>query len=157
MKTFSKPLKERIYEAISILNTKFPDYDICIVGSSSLYIRDIEYKKPEDLDIVILNENLRQKSHYDYKRIVAYAAYKETGLYIDALGNKHGKFDYDIIDLYDKKVKVIKPEMYLEMKKKFSENKNMIKSKREKHKNTIPILEEAINKIKKEDNEKKER
>ena len=152
-----KTIKERIYEAICILNKKFPNYDICIVGSSSLYVRDIEYKKPEDLDIVILNENLQQKSHYDYKRIVAYAAYKETGLYIDALGNKHGKFGYDIIDLYDKKVKVIKPELYLEMKKKFSENKNMVKSKREKHKNTIPLLENVINKIKKENNEKTEK
>ena len=150
-------LKKRIYEALCILNKKFPNYDICIVGSSSLYIRDIDYKVPEDLDIVILNENLQQKSHYDYKRIVAYAAYKETGLYIDALGNKHGKFDYDIIDLYDKKVKVIKPELYLEMKKKFSENKNMIKSKRDKHKKTIPLLEEVINKIKRENDEKTEK
>lgn len=152
-----KNLKKRIYEALCILNKKFPDYDICVVGSSSLYIRDIDYKVPEDLDIVILNENLQQKSHYDYKRIVAYAAYKETGLYIDALGNKHGKFDYDIIDLYDKKVKVIKPELYLEMKKKFSENKNMIKSKRDKHKKTIPLLEEVINKIKRETDEKTEK
>jgi hypothetical protein len=150
-------LKKRIYEALCILNKKFPNYDICIVGSSSLYIRNIDYKVPEDLDIVILNENLQQKSHYDYKRIVAYAAYKETGLYIDALGNKHGKFDYDIIDLYDKKVKVIKPELYLEMKKKFSENKNMIKSKRDKHKKTIPLLEEVINKIKSKNDEKTEK
>lgn len=144
-----KTLKERIYEAICILNNKFPDYDICIVGSSSLYLRDIDYKVPEDLDIVILNENLREKSHNDYKQIVEYAAYKETGLYIDALGIKHGKFEYDVIDLFDKKVKVIKPEAYLEMKKKFAENMKMSKIKRDKHKNSIVLLESVINKIKK--------
>ena len=148
-----KTVKEKIYEAICILNEKFPDYDICIVGSSSLYVRGIEYKVPEDLDIVILNENLQQKCHADYKKIVAYAAYNETGLYIDALGLKHGKFEYDVIDLFDRKVKIIKPESYLEMKKKFSENKNMSRTKREKHKKTIALLEDAINKIKKEDNE----
>lgn len=148
MNTFLKPLKERIYEAICILNNKFPDYDICIVGSSSLYLRDIDYKVPEDLDIVILNENLKEKSHYDYKCIVEYAAYKETGLYIDALSNKHGTFPYDEIGLFDKKVKVIKPEAYLEMKKKFAESKTMTKSKREKHQQSIELLETAINKIK---------
>lgn len=148
-----KTLKERIYEAICILNEKFPNYDICIVGSSSLYLRDIDYKVPEDLDIVILNENLREKSHYDYKHIVEYAAYKETGLYIDALGIKHGRFEYDVIDLFDKEVKVIKPEAYLEMKKKFAENMKMSKIKRDKHKNSIVLLESVINKIKKEDNE----
>ena len=151
-----KTVKERIYEAICILNEKFTDYDICIVGSSSLYVRDIEYKVPEDLDIVILNENLQQKSHADYKQIVAYAAYKETGLYIDALSNKHGKFEYDMIDLFGKKVKVIKPEGYLAMKKKFSETKSMTRDKKEKHKKTIVLLEEAINKIKKDNNEIKE-
>ncbi len=144
-----KTLKERIYEAIRILNEKFPDYDICVVGSSSLYLRDIDYKVPEDLDIVILNENLREKSHYDYKCIVEYAAYKETGLYIDALSNKHGTFPYDEIDLFDKKIKVIKPEAYLEMKKKFAESKTVTKSKREKHQQSIELLETAINKIKK--------
>ena len=144
-----KTLKKRIYEAICILNRKFPDYDICIVGSASLFVRDIEYKKPEDLDIVILNENSQEKSHYDYKYIVEYSVYKETGLYIDALSNKHGSFPYDEIDLFDKKVKVIKPEAYLEMKKKFAESKTMTKEKREKHKNSIVLLESAINKIKK--------
>lgn len=152
MKAFPKPLKERIYEAICILNKKFPDYDICIVGSSSLYLRNIDYKVPEDLDIVILNENLKEKSHYDYKCIVEYAAYKETGLYIDALSNKHGSFPYDEICLFDKKVKVIKPEAYLEMKKKFAESKTMTKSKREKHQQSIELLETAINKIKNKDN-----
>lgn len=147
-----KTLKERIYEAICILNEKFPDYDICVVGSSSLYLRDIDYKVPEDLDIVILNENLKEKSHYDYKCIVEYSVYKETGLYIDALSNKHGTFPYDEIDLFDKKVKVIKPEAYLEMKKKFAESKTMTKSKREKHQQSIELLETAINKIKNKDN-----
>lgn len=147
-----KPLKERIYDALNILENKFPDYDICIVGSSSLYLRDIEYKKPEDLDIVILNENNQEKSHYEYKCIVEYAAFKETGLYIDALSNKHGTFPYDEIDLFDKKVKVIKPEAYLEMKKKFAESKTMTKSKREKHQQSIELLETAINKIKNKDN-----
>lgn len=147
-----KTLKERIYEAICILNKKFPDYDICVVGSSSLYLRDIEYKKPEDLDIVILNENSQEKSHYEYKCIVEYSVYKETGLYIDALSNKHGSFPYDEIDLFDKKVKVIKPEAYLEMKKKFAESKTMTKEKREKHQQSIELLETAINKIKNKDN-----
>ena len=147
-----KPLKERIYDALNILESKFPDYDICVVGSSSLYLRDIEYKKPEDLDIVILNENIQEKSHYEYKMIVAYAAVNETGLYIDALSNKHGTFPYDEIDLFDKKVKVIKPEAYLEMKKKFAETKTMMKGKREKHKKSIELLESIINKIKNKDN-----
>lgn len=147
-----KTLKERIYEAICILNKKFPDYDICVVGSSSLYLRDIEYKKPEDLDIVILNENSQEKSHYEYKCIVEYSVYKETGLYIDTLSNKHGSFPYDEINLFDKKVKVIKPEAYLEMKKKFAESKTMTKEKREKHKNSIVLLESVINKIKNKDN-----
>lgn len=144
-----KTVKERIYDAICILNEKFPDYDICIVGSSSLYVRGIDYKVPEDLDIVILNENKQEKSHYEYKMIVAYAAVNETGLYIDALSNKHGSFPYDEIDLFDKKVKVIKPEAYLEMKKKFAETKAMTKDKREKHKKTIELLKSVINKIKK--------
>ena len=144
-----KTVKERIYDAICILNEKFPDYDVCVVGSSSLYLRDIDYKVPEDLDIVILNENNQEKSHYEYKMIVAYAAVNETGLYIDALSNKHGSFPYDEIDLFDKKVKVIKPEAYLEMKKKFAETKTMTKDKREKHKKTIELLESVINKIKK--------
>ena len=144
-----KTVKERIYDAICILNEKFPDYDVCVVGSSSLYLRDIDYKVPEDLDIVILNENNQEKSHYEYKMIVAYSAVNETGLYIDALSNKHGSFPYDEIDLFDKKVKVIKPEAYLEMKKKFAETKTMTKDKREKHKKTIELLESVINKIKK--------
>ena len=147
-----KPLKERIYDALNILENKFPDYDICVVGSSSLYLRDIEYKKPEDLDIVILNENSQEKSHYEYKCIVEYAAINETGLYIDALSNKHGKFPYDEIDLFDKKVKVIKPEAYLEMKRKFANNTKIMKSKRKKHQQSIELLETAINKIKNNDN-----
>ena len=145
-----KSLKQRIYDALTILENKFPEYDICVVGSSSLYLRDIDYKIPEDLDIVILNENNVEKSHYEYKMIVEYVAVKETGLHIDALSNKYGKFPYDEIKLFDKKVKVIKPESYLEMKKKFSEAKGMTKAKREKHKQSLELLESTINKIKKD-------
>lgn len=144
-----KDLKQRIIDTLNILESKFPDYDICVVGSASLYLRGIDYKKPEDLDIVILNENNQEKAHYDYKNIVSYCAINETGLYVDALSPKHGTFDYDVIEVLGKKVKVIKPEAYLEMKRKFANNTKIMKSKRKKHQQSIELLEIAINKIKK--------
>ena len=74
-------LKERFYKAICILLEKFPEYDICIVGSSSLFLRDIKYKKPHDLDIVILNENIKGKPHNIYKLIVSDCALDETNIH----------------------------------------------------------------------------
>lgn len=138
-------LKERFYKAICILLEKFPDYDICIVGSSSLFLRDIKYKKPHDLDIVILNENINEKPHYIYKLIVSDCALDETNIHIDALENKYGDFKYSSIKIGEHNVKIIEPNDYLNMKKLFMNNKEFKKINRLKHKKTLPILEKIIN------------
>ena len=139
-------LKERFHKAICILLEKFPEYDICIVGSSSLFLRDIKYKKPHDLDIVILNENINEKPHNIYKLIVSDCALDETNIHIDALENKYGDFKYSNIKICDNiDVKCIEPESYLNMKKLFMNNKKFKKSNRLKHKKTIPIVEKIIN------------
>lgn len=138
-------LKERFHKAICILLEKFPDYDICIVGSSSLFLRDIKYKKPHDLDIVILNENINEKTHYIYKLIVSDCALDETNIHIDALENKYGDFKYSTIKIGEHNVKIIEPDDYLNMKKLFMNNKEFKKTNRLKHKKTLPILEKIIN------------
>ncbi len=138
-------LKERFHKAICILLEKFPDYDICIVGSSSLFLRDIKYKKPHDLDIVILNENINEKPHYIYKLIVSDCALDETNIHIDALENKYGDFKYSTIKIGEHNVKIIEPNDYLNMKKLFMNNKEFKKTNRLKHKKTLPILEKIIN------------
>lgn len=137
-------LKERFHKAICILLEKFPEYDICVVGSSSLFLRDIKYKKPHDLDIVILNENTDEKSHRIYKLIVSDCAYDETNIHIDALENKYGDFKYSYIKINNNDVKCIEPQDYLNMKKLFMNNKKFKKSNRLKHKKTLPILEKII-------------
>jgi len=38
MVTVQKPIKERVYDALKLFNESFPDLDICIVGSMSLYL-----------------------------------------------------------------------------------------------------------------------
>ena len=136
--------KEKIYKAILILKKNFPDYDFCIVGSSSLYLRGINYKIPHDLDIVILNENHSEKNHEDYKNIVSMCAYKKTGLKIDALDLNHGNFDYDIIKLMDKDIKCITINDYIKMKRKFSEDQKLNKYKRDKHLKDLEALENII-------------
>lgn len=138
-------LKEKIYKTVLILEKNFPDYDFCIVGSSSLYLRDIDYRIPKDLDIVILNENHSHKTHADYKDIVRNCAYKETGLRIDALDLKHGDFKYDTIKLFDKDIKCICADEYVRMKKLFSENNKLSKYKRDKHLKDLKNLENMIN------------
>lgn len=138
-------LKERFHKAICILLEKFPEYDICIVGSSSLFLRDIKYKKPHDLDIVILNENTDEKSHRIYKLIVSDCALNETNIHIDALENKYGDFKYSNIKINNYEVKCIEPQDYLNMKKLFMNNKTFKKKNRLKHKKTLPILEKIIN------------
>lgn len=138
-------LKERFHKAICILLERFPEYDICIVGSSSLFLRDIKYKKPHDLDIVILNENTDEKSHYIYKLIVSDCALTETNIHIDALENKYGDFKYSNIKINNYEVKCIEPQDYLNMKKLFMNNKTFKKKNRLKHKKTLPILEKIIN------------
>ena len=132
-------------QAICILLEKFPEYDICVVGSSSLFLRGIKYKKPHDLDIVILNENINEKSHRIYKLIVSDCAFDETSIHIDALENKYGDFKYSIIKIGNNDVKCIEPESYLNMKKLFMNNKKFKKQNRIKHKKTLPILEKIIN------------
>ena len=138
-------LKERFHKAIIILLEKFPEYDICIVGSSSLFLRDIKYKKPHDLDIVILNENTDEKSHYIYKLIVSDCALNETNIHIDALENKYGDFKYSTIKIGNYDVKCIEPKDYLNMKTIFMNNKKFKKINRIKHKKTLPLLEKIIN------------
>ena len=135
----------KFHKAICILLEKFPEYDICIVGSSSLFLRGIKYKKPHDLDIVILNENLQDKSHYVYKLIVSDCALDETNIHIDALQNTYGDFNYSTIKIGNYDVKCIEPQDYLNMKKIFMNTKTFKKKNRLKHKKTIPILEKIIN------------
>lgn len=136
--------KERIYKAVLILEEKFPDYDFCIVGSSSLFLHGINCRIPHDLDIVILNENHEEKTHEDYKNIVSMCAYKDTGLKIDALDLRHGEFNYNIIKLFDKDIKCISIIDYINMKRKFSEYPKLNKYKREKHLKDLNILEKLI-------------
>ena len=138
-------LKENFHKAICILLEKFPEYDICIVGSASLFLRDIKYKKPHDLDIVILNENNKDKSHYIYKLIVSDCALDETNIHIDALENKYGDFKYSNIKIGNYDVKCIEPRDYLNMKTIFMNNKKFKKINRIKHKNTLPLLKKIIN------------
>lgn len=67
MKTFPKALKERVYESIKLFNEKYPEFDICIVGSMSMYLQDIDYKYPHDIDIIILNKDLSENDYIKYK------------------------------------------------------------------------------------------
>lgn len=139
--------KEDIYNIVKLINGEFPDYDICIVGSSSLYLRDIEYKVPEDLDIVILNEEFKEMSHQERKYIIRSFIKKETGLCVDCLDLRWGEFKWDEVNLFDIKVKCILPEEYLKMKTLFSETRKIRKSKRERHKEHLEELKELVKTI----------
>lgn len=104
MKTFPKPLKERVYESIKYFQKQYPDLDICIVGSMSMYLQDINYKYPHDIDIVILNNDMSETEFKEFGKKIFLMCWRLTGLKIDLLSNKE-EVKYNIVDLYGLPVK----------------------------------------------------
>ena len=108
MKTFQKPLKERVSETLKIFQEQYPDLDICVVGSMSMYLQDIEYKYPHDIDIVILNNEMSDNEFEEFGKKIYLMCWRTTGLRIDLVTNI-GDVDYNIIDLYGLKIKCNTP------------------------------------------------
>ena len=99
MVTIQKPIKERVYDALKLFKESFPDLDICIVGSMSLYLQGINYKYPHDLDIIILNKEMSDEEYLEFKNKIHLMFWKQTGVAIDL--SKFRKTEYKEIQLYD--------------------------------------------------------
>lgn len=138
MKTFPKALKERVYESIKLFNEKYPEFDICIVGSMSMYLQDIDYKYPHDIDIIILNKDLSENDYIKYKDEIFLMCWKKTGLKIDLL-HKPENVEYNVINLYELQIKCNTLRHYIEYKTKFSENGN------QKYKDGLEELNNILN------------
>ena len=121
MKTFPKPLKERVYESLKIFQEQYPNLDICVVGSMSMYLQDIEYKYPHDIDIVILNNEMSNDEFEQLGKKIYLMCWKTTGLRLDLL-HKPENVDYVIINLYGLQVKCNTLQHYIEYRTKFYEN-----------------------------------
>ena len=123
MKPFHKPLKERVYDSIKYFQAQYPDLDICIVGSMSMFLQDINYKYPHDIDIVILNNTMSDNEFKKFKDKIYLMCWQLTGLKIDLL-HKSENIDYNVIDLYGLQVKCNTLRHNIEYKTKFSESGN---------------------------------
>lgn len=99
MVTVQKPIKERVYDALKLFKESFPDLDICIVGSMSLYLQGINYKYPHDLDIIILNKEMSDEEYLEFRNKIHLMFWKQTGVAIDL--SKFRKTEYKEIQLYD--------------------------------------------------------
>lgn len=137
MKTFPKPLKERVYESIKYFQDQYPDLDICIIGSMSMYLQDIKYKYPHDIDIVILNNTMSNDEFKEFSNKVYLMCWRLTGLRIDLLHNPEN-IEYNVIDLYDLQVKCNTLRHYIEYKTKFSESVG------QKHKDGLEELNQIL-------------
>lgn len=111
MKTFPKALKERVYESIKLFNEKYPEFDICIVGSMSMYLQDIDYKYPHDIDIIILNKNLSEDDYIKYKDEIFLMCWKKTGLKIDL--RPYTETEYIHINLFNMDIKCCTLKNYI--------------------------------------------
>lgn len=113
MVTVQKPIKERVYDALKLFKDSFPDLDVCIVGSMSLYLQNIEYKYPHDLDITILNKEMSDEEYLEFRNKIHLMFWKQTGIAIDLSKSKLKKFGYIEIQLFDMMVKCHSLEEYI--------------------------------------------
>ena len=127
---------EKLKNLLNQINKDFPNEEIYLVGSTALYLQNIEInnKLPQDIDLVFINSNINWKTIKQYKRY-----YRDTfKLIIDI--SKRDKFEYKTIIIKDIPIKVIDKDCAIEYKQ-LIVNENLYPDiKIEKHKQHLEYL-----------------
>lgn len=127
---------EKLKNLLNQINKDFPNEEIYLVGSTALYLQNIEINNnlPQDIDLVFINSNINWKTIKQYKRY-----YRDTfKLIIDI--SKRDKFEYKTVIIKDIPIKVIDKDCAIEYKQ-LIVNENLYPDiKIKKHKQHLEYL-----------------